>query len=106
MIRRPPRSTLFPYTTLFRSTGANNPAFDRDTKIYLVSRGRVGGAERVVTALVSGNSLFPYGIFSKTNINLSGGSSTDSYDSRDGSYSAPSASTRGNVRADGNSSLS
>src|SRR5258705_6060934 len=23
MIRRPPRSTLFPYTTLFRSSGAN-----------------------------------------------------------------------------------
>src|SRR3712207_8411703 len=25
MIRRPPRSTLFPYTTLFRSTGALAP---------------------------------------------------------------------------------
>src|SRR2546426_5446271 len=25
MIRRPPRSTLFPYTTLFRSTGAPRP---------------------------------------------------------------------------------
>src|SRR2546430_4084405 len=25
MIRRPPRSTLFPYTTLFRSTGAPTP---------------------------------------------------------------------------------
>src|SRR2546421_9614120 len=24
MIRRPPRSTLFPYTTLFRSSSANN----------------------------------------------------------------------------------
>src|ERR1035438_5591545 len=24
MIRRPPRSTLFPYTTLFRSTGCNS----------------------------------------------------------------------------------
>src|SRR5258708_20676971 len=24
MIRRPPRSTLFPYTTLFRSVGANH----------------------------------------------------------------------------------
>src|SRR3712207_8530986 len=24
MIRRPPRSTLFPYTTLFRSTGRND----------------------------------------------------------------------------------
>src|SRR5256886_13702170 len=30
MIRRPPRSTLFPYTTLFRSrvsSGASSPAF-------------------------------------------------------------------------------
>src|SRR2546423_7240653 len=26
MIRRPPRSTLFPYTTLFRSHGADDPA--------------------------------------------------------------------------------
>src|SRR2546427_5838621 len=26
MIRRPPRSTLFPYTTLFRSLGAGCPA--------------------------------------------------------------------------------
>src|SRR3712207_7645036 len=25
MIRRPPRSTLFPYTTLFRSTGRREP---------------------------------------------------------------------------------
>src|SRR3989441_8829435 len=25
MIRRPPRSTLFPYTTLFRSTGTGRP---------------------------------------------------------------------------------
>src|SRR3712207_9400898 len=25
MIRRPPRSTLFPYTTLFRSTGKRHP---------------------------------------------------------------------------------
>src|SRR3712207_8229192 len=25
MIRRPPRSTLFPYTTLFRSQGADEP---------------------------------------------------------------------------------
>src|SRR5258708_37596955 len=25
MIRRPPRSTLFPYTTLFRSTGSLSP---------------------------------------------------------------------------------
>src|SRR5258708_15238021 len=29
MIRRPPRSTLFPYTTLFRSAGAYSPRSDR-----------------------------------------------------------------------------
>src|SRR3712207_8443233 len=29
MIRRPPRSTLFPYTTLFRSAGALAAAFVR-----------------------------------------------------------------------------
>src|ERR1039458_8029865 len=29
MIRRPPRSTLFPYTTLFRSTAGRAPATDR-----------------------------------------------------------------------------
>src|SRR3712207_7248626 len=29
MIRRPPRSTLFPYTTLFRSDAGDMPAGDR-----------------------------------------------------------------------------
>src|SRR3712207_7604328 len=29
MIRRPPRSTLFPYTTLFRSYGLYLPEFER-----------------------------------------------------------------------------
>src|SRR5258705_9977097 len=30
MIRRPPRSTLFPYTTLFRSDHAGGPPLDLD----------------------------------------------------------------------------
>src|SRR3712207_8574074 len=30
MIRRPPRSTLFPYTTLFRSENANRDQIDTD----------------------------------------------------------------------------
>src|SRR3712207_7463877 len=29
MIRRPPRSTLFPYTTLFRSADLGHPGIDR-----------------------------------------------------------------------------
>src|SRR3989442_7856922 len=32
MIRRPPRSTLFPYTTLFRSTSRNTPRFELDER--------------------------------------------------------------------------
>src|SRR5256885_3477624 len=40
MIRRPPRSTLFPYTTLFRSLGVGD-AVDR-TASFQVDRAHVG----------------------------------------------------------------
>src|SRR5258705_4987959 len=33
MIRRPPRSTLFPYTTLFRSTLTGDPAASRRERL-------------------------------------------------------------------------
>src|SRR2546425_11638863 len=41
MIRRPPRSTLFPYTTLFRSPGAQDPLL-RGRQHPLKPRGRQG----------------------------------------------------------------
>src|SRR2546430_17668478 len=60
MIRRPPRSTLFPYTTLFRSfltdlttLGANNTFWQISTdgnltdRPYQVSSARVSVSERV-----------------------------------------------------------
>src|SRR5690349_23963333 len=34
MTRRPPRSTLFPYTTLFRSLRAAEELYDREIEIY------------------------------------------------------------------------
>src|ERR1043166_5350532 len=34
MIRRPPRSTLFPYTTLFRSLLARQAAWDTDVQVH------------------------------------------------------------------------
>src|SRR5947209_11376497 len=34
MIRRPPRSTLFPYTTLFRSESTTDLAWDGQSLIY------------------------------------------------------------------------
>src|SRR2546428_5173879 len=42
MIRRPPRSTLFPYTTLFRSHG---PAAGRNSPSSLPNRRPVRGAD-------------------------------------------------------------
>src|SRR2546430_11568965 len=39
MIRRPPRSTLFPYTTLFRSLRVNLVPLDRDQTAAGVGRG-------------------------------------------------------------------
>src|SRR5438270_3946226 len=39
MIRRPPRSTLFPYTTLFRSPRCHN----RDGVVNIIPGGDIGG---------------------------------------------------------------
>src|SRR2546421_9240599 len=43
MIRRPPRSTLFPYTTLFRSPQPHRAAFRPAALVGMVARGRPGG---------------------------------------------------------------
>src|SRR5258708_26487858 len=55
MIRRPPRSTLFPYTTLFRSP---SPASSQDDRIeYTRSPSRQGSHIRARTAALSWRSL-------------------------------------------------
>src|SRR5688572_31369269 len=52
MIRRPPRSTLFPYTTLFRSVG------DRDEVVEIAAHDfRGNGAAPDVEAGVLGDAL-------------------------------------------------
>src|SRR3712207_7156578 len=38
MIRRPPRSTLFPYTTLFRSPTCGRLQFDMDSVVMEIER--------------------------------------------------------------------
>src|SRR3712207_7920978 len=51
MIRRPPRSTLVPYTTLFRSPGAGGVLHHRDLVALAVEqlrRGAVDALHRVV----------------------------------------------------------
>src|SRR5258708_26453688 len=67
MIRRPPRSTLFPYTTLFRS---NNP--DQDTIIRAVEDARrilgeyqdaPGVLDRKSTRLNSSHQIISYAAF-------------------------------------------
>src|SRR5690348_17551363 len=50
MIRRPPRSTLFPYTTLFRSEGAGKRGqrrvYEKRHELSLLCGSRIGGDER------------------------------------------------------------
>src|SRR2546427_7410227 len=72
MIRRPPRSTLFPYTTLFRSLlGVGVLAVIGNT-IRLEIQGRraeievtklVGGSDRKSTRLNSSHSQISYAVF-------------------------------------------
>src|SRR2546429_7291042 len=65
MIRRPPRSTLFPYTTLFRS-GGELPARRRRRQRAL--EGRAGGnpqheGDRKSTRLNSSHGYISYAVF-------------------------------------------
>src|SRR5438876_4216924 len=77
MIRRPPRSTLFPYTTLFRSLGDGDTANDiqdasfgtADTQFQLRSeRQGIGGGrrswkDRKSTRLNSSHPSISYAVF-------------------------------------------
>src|SRR5256886_12927384 len=63
MIRRPPRSTLFPYTTLFRSLIVLD---DRDYKVRLAQAEAdlaVALADRKSTRLNSSHSQISYAVF-------------------------------------------
>src|SRR5256886_9086157 len=87
MIRRPPRSTLFPYTTLFRSAAASDPRlksasrFEQGGWIYVHLEGDPGtvgyqhgyllapeiedgfAADRKSTRLNSSHSQISYAVF-------------------------------------------
>src|SRR2546427_5002859 len=68
MIRRPPRSTLFPYTTLFRSTGDLDPAIDPQRVRGEIQRrcGKltdVDELDRKSTRLNSSHSQISYAVF-------------------------------------------
>src|SRR2546421_3218513 len=71
MIRRPPRSTLFPYTTLFRSAKAMNTAFVPSAKTMLAVRmpatrcdSRMNsGRDRKSTRLNSSHDQISYAVF-------------------------------------------
>src|SRR5947208_13310498 len=71
MIRRPPRSTLFPYTTLFRSRGAQHQ--EQRVAVDLELGTLVGGvrvldceivqADRKSTRLNSSHQIISYAVF-------------------------------------------
>src|SRR3712207_8952412 len=86
MIRRPPRSTLFPYTTLFRSYFDNDPPpsvlqvpgavdvaveFTSMSKTFSMAGWRIGfavGNERLLAALARVKSYLDYGAFTPVQV--------------------------------------
>src|SRR2546422_1953966 len=72
MIRRPPRSTLFPYTTLFRSPAPGGEgAFARsatrwqgiEPARFAIRHGRVAHIDRKSTRLNSSHGYISYAVF-------------------------------------------
>src|SRR5258708_16929812 len=72
MIRRPPRSTLFPYTTLFRSLPGGRLGEQRFVNLRVVlhlrngdgeALDRGGGLDRKSTRLNSSHQIISYAVF-------------------------------------------
>src|SRR5438876_12218468 len=66
MIRRPPRSTLFPYTTLFRSEQSRLARTDRLAMLHDIGgdMGRIlGSIDRKSTRLNSSHPSISYAVF-------------------------------------------
>src|SRR5204863_1279477 len=64
MIRRPPRSTLFPYTTLFRSSAPRTPGLAPDGYHAAARlRHRHGAEDRKSTRLNSSHVEISYAVF-------------------------------------------
>src|SRR5260221_7730098 len=64
MIRRPPRSTLFPYTTLFRSVALNSAMETTYDLIFLdVQMPGMDGLDRKSTRLNSSHTVISYAVF-------------------------------------------
>src|SRR5260221_978017 len=64
MIRRPPRSTLFPYTTLFRSRGQlGDLAWRLDVMVQVASGMAFVHADRKSTRLNSSHTVISYAVF-------------------------------------------
>src|SRR5947209_17282832 len=62
MIRRPPRSTLFPYTTLFRSYSANDTAVLTFSWLLLLCQDK-RSEDRKSTRLNSSHANISYAVF-------------------------------------------
>src|SRR2546422_6241914 len=63
MIRRPPRSTLFPYTTLFRSRNRDGGLETRQVGAAEATRTAVAKADRKSTRLNSSHGYISYAVF-------------------------------------------
>src|SRR3712207_8231893 len=73
MIRRPPRSTLFPYTTLFRSRGEASSGLDEVlVSLCTSSEGACGGVPDGTSSVLGGGASSAVGISPA----LSGGTSS------------------------------
>src|SRR5689334_23391275 len=75
MIRRPPRSTLFPYTTLFRPAALAGREAPRGDRLVGRRAAAEGLADRKSTRLNSSHSSISYAVFclkKKTNTQNNG----------------------------------
>lgn len=94
------------------TAGMNDPTVDVDNQIHIVSRGRVGSAERVIETVVERDATAPCVLCGNTDfllpvldVALGPVITTDSFDSRIGPYDPAAALSNGHVVSNGDISL-
>lgn len=100
------------YDDVDENAGFDDPTQDRNFRIHLLSRGKVGKAERVVHTIIERDALFPCALCGNydfpilpTDVTLVGQLRVDSFDSRVAAYSVATSGTQGHIISNGSVSM-
>jgi hypothetical protein len=95
------------------SNGLNDDTVDRDRRIRIISRGRIGGADRTIEATIASDAApacvlcgkYDFPLLPVLDVMMVGALRSDSYNSSNGPYVAGTAGNNGHIQSNGDISM-